>query len=185
MSWGEEGKKLKIHISNRDGFNCVYCGIKTRFASGASDLGKDRMTIEHVIPKMFLKTEDHKTQCNLVIACQQCNHKRGVALNSSVVKLINGFSRSQKKQMLAMLDRQGNAIGLRPYQQMLHEDVFESASVSSTFNLLDIPLYLFARSKETKEPFTFKAWFQTFSQTLHSIMDWVENTHKLLENSNA
>jgi len=53
----------KKNILVRDGFKCAYCGI-----------GKERLTIDHIIPK----SRGGKTTFeNCVSSCKSCNNKKG------------------------------------------------------------------------------------------------------------
>jgi len=52
----------RINVFKRDGFKCVYCGVK-----------KD-LTIDHVIPK---SRGGQNTWENMVTCCHKCNKKKG------------------------------------------------------------------------------------------------------------
>jgi hypothetical protein len=52
------------NVYRRDGFTCVYCGIR----------GRDKLTLDHVIPKSKGGTD---TWENLVSACYSCNSEKG------------------------------------------------------------------------------------------------------------
>lgn len=71
---GQYEKGITIRrIAKRDGMTCHYCGIMTRRWAGR--LNSDTTTMDHVYP--LSKGGDH-TMENTVIACAECNSKKGV-----------------------------------------------------------------------------------------------------------
>ena len=56
--------EVRIQVLRRDGYTCSYCGVTDH----------DRMTVDHVIPKV---RGGRSTWENLVCACQRCNLRKG------------------------------------------------------------------------------------------------------------
>ena len=57
--------QLVVKISNRDGWDCVYCG---------ATLNKETATIEHVVA---LATKGAEHIANMALACEPCNKEVG------------------------------------------------------------------------------------------------------------
>jgi len=58
----------------RDHYTCAYCGVKPGMLHKGQLLGKNDMTIDHVVPK---SRGGKDTWTNTVCACKQCNHRKG------------------------------------------------------------------------------------------------------------
>jgi len=80
-------KRLRIFI--RDGFKCVYCGIKP---------GISKLTLDHVIPS---SRGGQDTPGNLVTSCKQCNNKKADRTPEEAGMLL----RSTPKDVRSGLDR--------------------------------------------------------------------------------
>ncbi|MGK0715137.1 HNH endonuclease [Leucobacter sp. W1153] len=58
-------KKLRLHVLDRDGWQCTYCGKGIE--------GFDA-TVDHIMP--FVSEEESNHMHNLISACRSCNSTR-------------------------------------------------------------------------------------------------------------
>jgi 5-methylcytosine-specific restriction endonuclease McrA len=66
--WSRKG------ILIRDGFTCIYCGIKIGMLKKGKLLTKADLTIDHILPK---SRRGKDTWSNTACACASCNHRKG------------------------------------------------------------------------------------------------------------
>lgn len=66
-------KAVRDTVIKRDGMLCRYCGRAVRLRRDRTDIARDTMELEHVMP---LIAGGRSTVENLVVACLWCNRKK-------------------------------------------------------------------------------------------------------------
>lgn len=61
-------------VLQRDGYRCIYCGIKTGELQRGRVLTKGDFTVDHLIPR---SRGGQNTWGNTACACPVCNHRKG------------------------------------------------------------------------------------------------------------
>lgn len=70
---------LTTAVILRDGTACHYCGVPTIIANAGNSR---RRTVDHVIPRKFGGDDSIE---NLVLACGDCNSRKGAQVNHSLL----------------------------------------------------------------------------------------------------
>ncbi|MEZ4618891.1 MAG: HNH endonuclease [Caldilineaceae bacterium] len=68
VRWSRRG------IMRRDGFQCIYCGVRVGETKSGAVITKADFTIDHVIPK---SRGGRNTWGNTACACPSCNQRKG------------------------------------------------------------------------------------------------------------
>jgi 5-methylcytosine-specific restriction endonuclease McrA len=68
VRWSRRGVLL------RDGYQCIYCGIRSGERRGSHILHKDEFTVDHLIPR---SRSGKNTWGNTACACPACNQRKG------------------------------------------------------------------------------------------------------------
>ncbi len=61
-------------VLQRDNYRCIYCGISAGERQGNKVVGKDEMTLDHIIPR---SRGGRNTWGNTACACPACNSRKG------------------------------------------------------------------------------------------------------------
>ncbi len=61
-------------VLRRDGYRCIYCGVRAGEARRGTVLSKDDFTIDHVVPR---SRGGLNTWGNTACACPSCNQRKG------------------------------------------------------------------------------------------------------------
>jgi 5-methylcytosine-specific restriction endonuclease McrA len=64
----------RLGVMRRDGYRCIYCGIRSGERRGNQLLSKATFTIDHLIPR---SQGGQNTWSNTACACPACNQRKG------------------------------------------------------------------------------------------------------------
>ena len=68
VRWSRQG------VMRRDGYNCIYCGIRAGEQRGGRIIRREDFTIDHLIPR---SRGGKNTWGNTACACPTCNQRKG------------------------------------------------------------------------------------------------------------
>jgi 5-methylcytosine-specific restriction endonuclease McrA len=66
--WSRKG------VLMRDGYSCIYCGVRPGMILQGKILARASMTVDHILPK---SRGGKDTWTNTACACPVCNHRKG------------------------------------------------------------------------------------------------------------